>query len=137
MEHGRSGLGWKSHLRRPRRRVKYGTEGDAIDHVQWFVPPAQALAWSIVALAIVGAIGDGYTSCADSHGRGVMIRLLIADDHVLFRRAISLLLQHDPGARDIEIVGEASTGREALTLALDRHPHVALLDFNMPDGNGL
>jgi len=66
-----------------------------------------------------------------------MIRLLIADDHVLSRQALSQLLQLDPSAQDIEVVGEASSGREAIARAVELHPHVVLLDIRMRDGNGL
>jgi len=66
-----------------------------------------------------------------------MIRLLIADDHAVFRGALSTVFQRRAGTQDIEIVGEASTGREAIACALELHPHVVLLDIRMPDGNGL
>ena len=65
------------------------------------------------------------------------IRLLVADDHILFRRAISQVLLRAPGAQNIELVGEAATGREAIARALELRPNVALLDLNMPDGDGL
>jgi DNA-binding NarL/FixJ family response regulator len=66
-----------------------------------------------------------------------MVRLLIVDDHVLVRQALLQLLQRDPRARDIEIVGETSSERGAFSLVRELHPHVALIDLNMPDSNGL
>jgi DNA-binding NarL/FixJ family response regulator len=62
------------------------------------------------------------------------IRLLIADDHALFREGLQAILKSVP---DIEIVGEAGTGREALTLASDLAPGVILMDIQMPDINGV
>ncbi len=62
------------------------------------------------------------------------IRLLIADDHALFREGLQAILKSVP---DIEIVGEAGTGREALTLASDLNPDVILMDIQMPDLNGV
>ena len=62
------------------------------------------------------------------------IRVLIADDHILFREGVRAILKSVP---DIEIVGEAGTGRAALTLASDLAPDVILMDIQMPDLNGV
>jgi len=62
------------------------------------------------------------------------IRVLIADDHALFREGVHAILKSVP---DIEIVGEVGTGQEALTVASDRKPDVILMDIQMPDLNGV
>jgi len=62
------------------------------------------------------------------------IRVLIADDHPLFREGVVNSLTQES---DIEIVGQASTGSEALGLARDLLPDVALLDITMPEKDGL
>jgi DNA-binding NarL/FixJ family response regulator len=62
------------------------------------------------------------------------IRVLLADDHKLFRAGIRVLLQTVPG---IEIVAEAADGREALRLIAAHRPDVALMDIMMPNLNGL
>jgi DNA-binding NarL/FixJ family response regulator len=62
------------------------------------------------------------------------MRVLLADDHTLVRAGIRALLQSLP---DVEIVAEASDGREALERVLATHPDVALLDISMPSLNGL
>ena len=62
------------------------------------------------------------------------IRVLIVDDHVLFREGVHAILKSVP---DIEIVGEAGTGQEALALASDLIPDVILMDIQMPDLNGV
>jgi len=62
------------------------------------------------------------------------IRVLIADDHALFREGVNAILKSVP---DIEIVGEAGTGQEALTLASELTPDVILMDIQMPDLNGV
>jgi DNA-binding NarL/FixJ family response regulator len=62
------------------------------------------------------------------------IRLLLADDHRLFRAGIRALLQT---LGDVEIVAEAENGREALRLAASRRPDVILMDITMPNLNGL
>jgi DNA-binding NarL/FixJ family response regulator len=61
------------------------------------------------------------------------IRLLLAEDHTLMRAGIRALLG---GLPDVEVVGEASTGREALALAEALRPDLVLLDISMPELNG-
>ena len=62
------------------------------------------------------------------------IRVLIADDHALFREGVLAILKSVP---DIEIVGEAGTGKEAINLASNLAPDVILMDIQMPDINGV
>ena len=63
-----------------------------------------------------------------------ILRLLIVDDHPLFRRGVAGLLNKQ---KNLEIVGEAATAREAIDLALQHQPDLILLDIELPDGNGL
>jgi DNA-binding NarL/FixJ family response regulator len=63
-----------------------------------------------------------------------MIRILLADDHALMRRGIRDLLMAEP---EIEIVGEAGDGREAVRLAEKFRPDVMIMDLAMPELNGL
>ncbi len=63
-----------------------------------------------------------------------MIRILIADDHTLFREGVSALLASIP---DMVVVGEASTGEEAIAKAGDLQPDVILMDIQMPGVNGI
>lgn len=62
------------------------------------------------------------------------IRILLADDHTLFRKGIRTLMEQMP---DVEVVGEAANGREAVSLAHDLVPDVVLMDINMPERNGI
>ncbi len=61
-------------------------------------------------------------------------RVLIADDHTIVRSGVRLLLQAEP---DIEVVGEALNGDEAIALAETLQPDVILMDIGMPGTNGL
>jgi DNA-binding NarL/FixJ family response regulator len=63
-----------------------------------------------------------------------VIRLLIADDHPVFRYGLKALLETEPG---FEIVGEASNGEEAVKLAREVQPDVILMDITMPGLNGI
>jgi len=63
-----------------------------------------------------------------------MIRVLLADDHVLVREGLRALLAREA---DIQVVAEAGDGREALQLAEEARPDVAALDLSMPLLNGL
>lgn len=60
-----------------------------------------------------------------------MIRLLICDDHAVVRSGLSMLLN---GRYNIEVVGEASEGDEAIALATKLRPDVVLMDLSMPHG---
>ncbi|SEI97406.1 two-component system, NarL family, response regulator LiaR [Bhargavaea ginsengi] len=62
-----------------------------------------------------------------------MIRVLLADDHEMVRIGVSAYLQVQP---DMEVVGEASNGREAADLALQLRPDIILMDMVMPEMNG-
>jgi DNA-binding NarL/FixJ family response regulator len=62
------------------------------------------------------------------------IRILIADDHPVFRFGLRALLQAEPG---LEVTGEATSGEEAVALAERLGPDVVLMDLNMPGCNGI
>ncbi len=62
------------------------------------------------------------------------IKVLLADDHAIVRAGIKALLEEES---EIEVVGEAATGREALSKALDLQPDVVVMDVSMPDMDGL
>lgn len=62
------------------------------------------------------------------------IRLALADDHRLFRESLRMALATEP---DLEIVGEASNGRETLAMVERVRPEVLLLDIALPDSNGI
>ena len=62
------------------------------------------------------------------------LRVLIVDDHLLFRDGLRALLR---AASDTELVGEATTGEEAVALAAELQPDVVLMDIQMPGGNGI
>lgn len=63
-----------------------------------------------------------------------MIRILLADDHALVRQGFRLILSSQP---DMEIVGEAGNGREALELAEKLRPDLVVMDVAMPELNGI
>jgi DNA-binding NarL/FixJ family response regulator len=62
------------------------------------------------------------------------IRILLADDHVPFRQGLRALLRSEA---DLEVVGEAATGEEAIIQAANLQPDVILMDLHMPGVNGL
>jgi DNA-binding NarL/FixJ family response regulator len=62
------------------------------------------------------------------------IRVLIADDHAILRAGLRLLINNQP---DMEVVGEAADGPEALRQAREANPDVLTLDLTMPGGGGL
>lgn len=65
---------------------------------------------------------------------GGPIRVLIADDHPVFRDGLRALVDRAP---DLELVGEATTGREAVALAASARPAIVLMDLRMPEMSGI
>jgi two-component system response regulator NreC len=61
-------------------------------------------------------------------------RVLLVEDHVVVRQGIKALFADEP---DVEIVGEADNGREALKCVSEQHPDVVLMDISMPGLNGI
>ncbi len=62
------------------------------------------------------------------------IKVIIADDHVLFREGTRNIIEEEP---DMEVVGEANDGREAIELVTKLQPNIALMDIAMPKVNGI
>ena len=62
------------------------------------------------------------------------IRILLADDHAVVRQGFKMILSAQP---DMEIVGEAGNGREAVDLAEDLKPDIVVMDVAMPELNGI
>jgi two-component system, NarL family, response regulator NreC len=59
---------------------------------------------------------------------------LIADDHPVMRQGLSMLLEEQP---DIQVIGEAGNGRDAVKMARQLKPDVVLMDISLPDISGL
>ena len=72
--------------------------------------------------------GDGPPSGAEP------VRVLIADDHALFRRGLAMVLESEPG---VQIVAESSDGRDAVAQAEELVPDVVLMDVRMPQLGGI
>ena len=62
------------------------------------------------------------------------IRILLADDHTVVRKGLRLLLESHPG---FQVVADAADGREAVALAIEHRPDVAVMDVAMPTLNGI
>jgi DNA-binding NarL/FixJ family response regulator len=62
------------------------------------------------------------------------IKILTVDDHPILREGIASIIQ---GEKDMVVVGEASTGREAIEVSRNKKPDVTLMDLQMPDLNGI
>jgi DNA-binding NarL/FixJ family response regulator len=62
------------------------------------------------------------------------MRVLVADDHPMYRYGLRTLLEATP---DLEVVGEAATGVEAVTAAAKMQPDIVVMDLNMPGLNGI
>jgi two-component system NarL family response regulator len=69
-----------------------------------------------------------------SAGPGEPIRVLVVDDHALFRRGLQMVLEQE---EDIEVVGEAGDGAEAVERATDSMPDIVLMDVRMPKRGGI
>jgi two-component system NarL family response regulator len=80
--------------------------------------------------------GPGSKGGSPRSGDGALepIRTLIVDDHALFRRGLEMVLESEP---DIELVGEASDGEEAVQKAGESLPDVVLMDIRMPRSSGI
>lgn len=63
-----------------------------------------------------------------------MIRLILADDHPVFASGLHAVFDAEP---DLDVVAVAAGGRDAVDAAAQHRPDVAVLDINMPDGDGL
>ena len=61
-------------------------------------------------------------------------RILLADDHSIVRKGLRTILEEDGS---LEVVAEASNGREAVDLCQSLEPHIAVMDVSMPQLNGL
>jgi DNA-binding NarL/FixJ family response regulator len=64
----------------------------------------------------------------------VVIRVIVADDHALFRRGLEMVLESEP---DIDVVAEAGDGAEAIDLAVKHMPDLVLMDVRMPAQGGI
>jgi len=62
------------------------------------------------------------------------IRIVVVDDHVLFREGLVAIIRSEP---DIEVVGQAGSVKEAIALIGSLKPEVVLMDFGLPDGTGV
>ena len=62
------------------------------------------------------------------------LRVVVVDDHALFRRGLEMVLSQED---DIELVGEASDGAEAVDVAQETMPDVVLMDVRMPKRSGI
>jgi len=73
---------------------------------------------------------------APMHPTGTLtkVRVLLADDHTILRAGLKMMLNAQP---DIEVVGEASDGRQAISEAQRLSPDVILMDITMPECNGI
>ncbi|MFD3932820.1 response regulator [Streptomyces sp. NPDC058614] len=81
-----------------------------------------------------GTTGGTTGNTGNTGSTGSTIRVLIADDQVMVREGFSVLLGAMP---DIEVVGEAVNGREAVERVRELAPDVVLMDIRMPEMNGI
>ena len=82
----------------------------------------------------MGASPGSGAASQDESARTDPIRTMIVDDHALFRRGLEMVLE---GEADIELVGQASDGAEAVEKAAESLPDIVLMDIRMPRSNGI
>jgi len=70
----------------------------------------------------------------EAQGGTGKVKVLVADDHAIVREGVALLIEREP---DMCVVGQAGGGREALKLAKECQPDIAVMDLSMPDLNGV
>lgn len=78
----------------------------------------------------------GFSNSACNEGGTYMLKLLIVDDEYLERMVLKHHIENDPSLQ-IKIVGEASSGREAISMFLKTNPAIILMDIKMPELDGL
>ncbi len=83
----------------------------------------------VVGSSSVGIVTEGHPVQA-----GAVCRILLVDDHVMVRQGLRSLLDAYP---DIQVVGEADNGQDAIELAERLQPSIVLMDINMPEMNGI
>lgn len=71
---------------------------------------------------------------SEGRNHGDKLRVMVVDDHALFRRGLEMVLADEP---DLELVGEASDGAEAVQRAQELMPDVVLMDVRMPKRSGI
>ncbi len=81
-----------------------------------------------------GPVEDASDAAAPGAGPADPIRVLVVDDHALFRRGLQMVLEQEP---DIEVVEEASDGSDAVAKAGEHTPDVVLMDVRMPRRSGI
>jgi DNA-binding NarL/FixJ family response regulator len=79
-------------------------------------------------------VNEGRSPEEATGANGAVLPVLLADDHHLFREGLRRLLE---ATGEVEVVGEASTGEEAINLAKELKPRVILMDINMPVVDGI
>jgi len=62
------------------------------------------------------------------------IKVIVVDDHVLFREGLVAIIRSEP---DIDVIGQAGTVKEAVSLVASLQPDLILMDFGLPDGTGV
>ncbi len=89
---------------------------------------------SVPAAAAASAIRDDVKEVETTAVRPASIRVVIADDHRIFRQGLIALIRAESG---IDVVGEAADGAEAVELARSLRPDVIIMDVSMPKMNGI
>jgi len=104
----------------------------ALRPVEKQAPPRPAA--TTPALAPIPATAVNGNGAAGSHDRARVLRIVVADDHRLFREGLTSLLAHEPY---LQIVGEAADGDQAIALTRELRPDVLICDISMPKRNGV